>query len=156
MRWARAFLHCVAGGREIAQARVCPGRMVNEEVPGAILPFAMHLHAVVMDFNRLAILVLARDEPLRAGHREIARDGRMMGHDIHVQFKVDVGGHGRANAFRAASDLWSAMHLIDLDDRRLGVIEGGCSLDVLRIERAGEPQIAEFRAWRTRGDISFS
>ena len=48
--------------------------MVNEELPGAILPFAMHLHPVVMYFNCLAILVLARDEPLRAGHREIARE----------------------------------------------------------------------------------
>ncbi|NJK52191.1 MAG: hypothetical protein HC936_04010 [Leptolyngbyaceae cyanobacterium SU_3_3] len=45
-------------------------RMVDEKDPLAVRQAAHHLHAVVMDFDRLAIFIATRDPPLRPAQRK--------------------------------------------------------------------------------------
>ena len=105
----------------------------------------MHLHAVMMHLGRIAVPILAPDQPLRTRHREIAGDGRVMRHDVHVRLQSDTGRHGFADAVGAARDGGAAMDLIDLNDRCIGMIHRRRGIDILRVEGAREPEIAEFR-----------
>jgi hypothetical protein len=66
-----------------------------------------------------------------------------MRHDIHVRLHADIGSHRVANGLRAARGLRLAVHFIDAHDRRIWVIHRRCGVDVLRIERARQPKIAE-------------
>src|SRR5688500_20185453 len=68
--------------------RIGAGWMVHEEVPRAVLAFAMDLHAVMMDLDRLAGFVLPRNQPLRACHREIAGNRHMMRDDRSEERRV--------------------------------------------------------------------
>nr|WP_246733041.1 hypothetical protein [Rhizobium laguerreae] len=129
--------------------------MIEEEVPGAVFAFAVNLHAVMMDLDRPAILVLPRDQPLRACHGEIARDGRVVGDDVHMRSQADIGGHGRADGIGAAGDGSATMHLVDLHDRGIGVIKGGCGFNIQSVESPGEPEVAEFGTGRTHGISPF-
>jgi hypothetical protein len=68
-----------------------------------------------------------------------------MGHHIHVRLQPDIGGHRLADAARAARNAGTAMDVVDLNDRRFGVIHRGRGIDILRIEGACEPEIAKVR-----------
>ena len=127
-----------------------PGRvgaewMVDEEDPRPVRQPAVHLHAVMVHLGRIAVLVLAFDQPLRAGHRKVAGDGRVVGDHVHVRLHPDIGRHRRADAVGAPGGLGAAMDLVDLHDRGFRVIQCGSGLDVLSVEGAREPQIAEVR-----------
>ena len=67
----------------------------------------------------------------------------MVGDDIHVRLQADIGRHGAADAVGAARNGGAAVNLVDLDDGRVRMIERGRRLDILRIERAREPQIGK-------------
>ena len=70
--------------------------MKNTQVP--VRQPAVDLHAVMMQLGRRAVLVEARDQPLRAGHGEVAGDRSVMGDDIHVRLESYVSGHRLADA----------------------------------------------------------
>ena len=144
----------MCGGRSICPVRIGAERMVHEEVPGAVRALAMHLHAVMVNFDRLAVLVLAGDQPLRAGHGEVAGDGHVVGNDIHVRLQIDIGSHGRADSVGAARDGGTAVDIVHLDDCSVRMVERGCCLDILRIERARQPQIGKVRRGSTHGFAS--
>ena len=59
----------------------------------------------MVHLGRIAVLVLAFDQPLRAGHGEVAGHGRVMGDDIHVRLHPDIGRHRLADAVGAAGVL---------------------------------------------------
>ena len=75
---------------------------------------------------------------------EVAGDRRVMRDDVHVRFHADVGRHRLADALGASGRLGSAMDLIDLNDRSIRMVHGGGGFDVLRVEGACEPEVAEF------------
>ena len=111
----------------------------------------MDLHAVVMDLDRPAVGIDAADQPLRARHGEVAGDGGVMGHDIHMRFQSDIGGHRLADAVRAARDAAATVDFVDLNDRGVGVVHRGRRVNVLRIEGACQPEIAKFGGRSTHG-----
>jgi hypothetical protein len=82
--------------------RVRPPWVVDEEDPLAVREAAHHFHAVVVEFERLAARVGSSDSPLRAAQGEIASDGRVVHHDVHVRLETDVAGHGVADALSTA------------------------------------------------------
>lgn len=103
----------------------------------------MHLHSVVMHLYLLAVLVHAGDQPLRAGHGEVAGDRRVMRHDIHVGFHADIRGHRLANVLGAAGNLGFAVDVVDSDNGRIGMIHRRSCLGVLRVECPSKPQVAQ-------------
>src|SRR3546814_4875079 len=85
--------------------------MIQEEDPASVGEPAVHLHAMVMDLGPSAVVVDAPDQPLRAGHREIPGDRRVVGHHIHVRPEADIGGHGAARSEEHPSELQSLMRI---------------------------------------------
>ena len=132
----------VLGRRLHSPGRIGAGGVINEENPASVRQPSVHLHAVMVDNHCVAGLVLAFDQPLRASHGEIARNGRMVGDHVHVRLHPDIRCHGLANSVSAPSSSGFAMDLVDLHDRGFRVIHCGSSLDILRVEGACEPQIA--------------
>ena len=66
-------------------------------------------------------------------------------HDhIHVRLEVDIGRHGLPDAVGSARDRGAAVNVIDLHDRSVWMVHCGGGLHVLRVEGAGEPEIAKF------------
>jgi hypothetical protein len=45
--------------------RVGAERMIHEEVPSAVRASSVHLHAAMVHLDRVAVLVLAGDQPLK-------------------------------------------------------------------------------------------
>src|SRR5438046_10706264 len=58
-----------------APIRVGAEGVIDEERPGSIRKLAMHLHAMVVHFDRTALAVAALDQPLRPGHAVVAVAG---------------------------------------------------------------------------------
>lgn len=127
--------------------RIGAERMVDEECPSAVRQLAVHLHAVMMHLDRIALPVLAPDQPLRPGHREVTRDSRVMGDRVHVRLETDVGRLGLADAVGATGDLCAAVNLVDLHDCSFGMIQCGRGFDVLRVEGPCKPKSAELGGW---------
>ena len=100
-RGATGLRYRVPGGAATAQAGSAPKgwSMKKTQVPSG-RP-AMHLNAVMVHFGRLAALVLAPDQPLRAGHGEVASDSRVVRDDVHVRLQSDISRHGLADAVGA-------------------------------------------------------
>ena len=78
--------------------------MIDEEDPGAIGKFPVHLHSVMMYFRRVSVFVLSPDQPLRARRREVAGNG-VMRHHVHMRLHIDVCRHRFANAIGSARAL---------------------------------------------------
>src|SRR5438093_5180233 len=98
----------------------------------------MNLHAVMMHFGWLAVLVGTLDQPLRSRHREIAGNRGVMGHDIHVRLQSDIGGHRLPDAVGTARNAAAAMDLVDLNDRGVGDIAAAASTSCALNARASQ------------------
>ena len=129
-------VHCPRG--------VCSPGVVDEEDPPTAWEAAHDLHPVVMDFNRVAVLIDAGDAPLRAAKRELSRHGCMVHDNVHVRFQPDVARHGLLNPRGAVRHRRCAMDLVQSDHTRVGMIHRGRSLDVMRVESFGKPEVNEF------------
>ena len=127
--------------------------MVDEEDPPSAWEAAHDLHPVVMDFNRVAVLVCAGDAPLRAAERELSRHGRVVHDNVHVRLQTDVARHGLSNPRGAVRHCRGAMDLVQPDDTRVGMIHCGRSLDVMRVESFRQPQVNEFWCRSAPGDL---
>ena len=97
-----------------------------------------------MDFNGVAILIGAGDAPLRAAERELSRHRCVVHDNIHVRLQTDVARHGLSNPRGAVRHCRGAMDLVQPDDTRVGVVHRGRSLDVMRVESFGKPEVNEF------------
>jgi hypothetical protein len=100
--------------------------MIEEEEPRAVGIASVGLHSVVMDLDRVALLIIASASWRVAGLRY------MMCHHVHVRLEADIGGHGGADACGAAGYLGAAMDVVDLHDRGLRMVKSCRSLDVVR------------------------
>jgi hypothetical protein len=76
-----------------------------------------------------------------AGDRYVVR------HDIHMRLEADVGGHCLADTGGPARDTRFAVDIVDLNYGGFGVIHRRCRFNILSIEGACEPDIAEFGGW---------
>src|SRR5690606_25869492 len=97
----------------------------------------------------------AADQPLRTAEREVARDGRVMDHDIHVRLQADIAGHDFLDGLAALGDGSAAVDLLEANDAGLRVIEGGGGLDVLAVEGLGQPMVDELGCGCSHDGISF-
>ena len=125
---------------------ICSRRVVDEKDPSTGRQPAHELHAVVVDFDRIAVLIEAGDAPLRAAEGELPRHGRMVDNNVHVRLQPDVARHGLSNPCGAVRHCRSTMDLVQPNHGRVGMIHGGRSLDVMRVESSRQPKVNEF--WR--------
>lgn len=120
--------------------------MVDEKDPPTGRQPAHELHAVVMDFDRIAVLIEAGDAPLRAAEGEVPGHGRVVDDNVHVRLQPDVARHGFSNPHGAARHCRGAMDLVQPNHGRIGMVHRGRSLDIMRVESSRQPEVNEF--WR--------
>ena len=63
---------------------------------------------------------------------------------VHVRFQPDVARHGLLNPRGAVRHCRCAVDLVQPDHTRVGMIHRGRSLDVMRVESFGKPEVNEF------------
>ena len=118
--------------------------MVDEEDPPTVRQTTHNFHCVVMDFNRLAVVICAGNTPLRSAQGKVARYRRVVHNDVHVRLQSDVASHRLANPSRAARYCVSPVDLVQSDHTRIGIVHRGRSLDVMRVKSSREPEVDEF------------
>src|SRR5690606_33909589 len=77
---------------------------VDEEHPFAVRQPAHLLHPVVMHLDPFAVSIDAANQPLGTAEREVARDGRVMDHDVHVRLQADIAGYDFLDGLAALGD----------------------------------------------------
>lgn len=115
--------------------------MVDEKDPPNGRQPAHELHAVVMDFDRIAVLIEAGDAPLRAAEGEVPGHGRVVDDNVHVRLQPDVVRHGFSNPHGAARHCRGAMDLVQPNHGRIGrdiaaAASTSCALKALASQRS--------------------
>src|SRR5215475_15692986 len=96
-----------------------PPGVGDEEHPLTVWQATHDLHAVVVDFNGLAVRVRASDSPLRPAQGKVARYRRMVHDDIHVRFDPDITRHRLADALGTTRHNSAVVHLFQTHDTRV-------------------------------------
>ena len=114
--------------------------MVDEKDPPTGRKPAHELHAVVMDFDRIAVLIEAGDAPLRAAEGEVPGHGRVVDNNVHMWLQPDepvmVSQSPRRRAPAAVPWTWSSRTTVASGWYIAAAASTSCALKALASQRS--------------------